>query len=554
MDDEQELASIEKLRVQFEEHKLHCELQREKHSKLIGHFKLDSAMNELNSNMKELRLGMNQLHQLQRDLSCWTNVDAIEELPSSISSESIEEQPLKVPNCSSSSIDMPSRQLEEFNKLPLVDQDQLVISCDSRPCLFANCRKRVDSQLLLLHYVSDHSNADDACNFLHSHKLWQDHHIVLSFDPRRCELQQQKVIGLLDYTGFNLPACSGIFSSFLSQELGQLQGNVQIVVLMCKTSTHLLADARHQVFVIWLVTPQHQLQLKASLRLCGRDAAVQANSTLNVRPVQDCPTTSEIMSTPTFMVTVLGIYLLLVTKIGPEFMLFRKPFQLKKLIITHNIVQVVSCIYVLFEILSITENNIILFWKCNTVEMTESRTKRHFSLSYFLFWLKLSELIETVIFVLRHKQNQVTKLHIFHHITTITLIYMLINYNENGTDALFPVFLNSIVHIVMYSYYLTAAVAAPSIVRALTPVKKSITMMQMTQFALIILHAILASLNCGVDRVVFGYFMVVIVLMFYGFYDFYRGSYKKHELNRREFAAASRAAAGEVPTKTLEVN
>ncbi|XP_062128346.1 elongation of very long chain fatty acids protein 7 [Drosophila sulfurigaster albostrigata] len=260
------------------------------------------------------------------------------------------------------------------------------------------------------------------------------------------------------------------------------------------------------------------------------------------------------MSTPTFMVTVLGIYLLLVTKIGPEFMLFRKPFQLKKLIITHNIVQVVSCIYVLFEVLTITENNIFLFWKCNAVEMTESRTKRHFSLAYFLFWLKLSELIETVIFVMRHKQNQVTKLHIFHHITTITLIYMLINHNDNGTDALFPVFLNSIVHIVMYTYYLIAAVADPSIVRALTPVKKSITMMQMTQFALIIFHAILASVNCGVNLVVFGYFMGVIILMFYGFYDFYQGSYKKQELSRREFAAASRAAAGEVPTKTMEVN
>ncbi|KAL7735927.1 hypothetical protein ACLKA6_002370 [Drosophila palustris] len=251
-----------------------------------------------------------------------------------------------------------------------------------------------------------------------------------------------------------------------------------------------------------------------------------------------------LMVTPWFMAAVLALYLILVTRLGPGFMEFRKPYELKTLIIVHNIVQVVSCVYVVYEILHLTENHIIFFWKCSALEFTGERMKRHFKLAYFLFWLKLSELIETIIFVLRKKQNQVTKLHVFHHITTITLIYLLINHNSNGFDALFPIFLNSNIHIIMYSYYLIAAVADKGIIRALTPVKKSITVMQMGQFALILVHATLTSINCGVDKVCFIYFIFVIILMFYGFYDFYQMSYKSSK-RRRSAAVAAAAAADE---------
>ncbi|ALC40871.1 CG30008, partial [Drosophila busckii] len=240
----------------------------------------------------------------------------------------------------------------------------------------------------------------------------------------------------------------------------------------------------------------------------------------------------ELMRTPWFMFSTLAIYLLFVTRWGPRFMDNRKPFELKTLIIVHNIVQVLSCIFVVYEILYISENTILFFWRCSNLEETPERLSRHFRLSYFLFWLKISELVETVIFVLRKKQNQVTKLHVFHHITTITLIYMLINHNENGIDALFPIFLNSNVHIIMYSYYLIAAVADKKIVAALQPVKKSITVIQMVQFLFILAHTASTSLTCGVPNLILMYFSLVITLMLYGFYDFYTKSYKKKSSKR----------------------
>ncbi|XP_030388260.1 elongation of very long chain fatty acids protein AAEL008004 isoform X2 [Scaptodrosophila lebanonensis] len=245
-----------------------------------------------------------------------------------------------------------------------------------------------------------------------------------------------------------------------------------------------------------------------------------------------------IMSTPCFMVSVLAIYLVTVIYLGPRFMRRRQPFDLKPIIILHNVIQVLSCIYTVNEILQITGYQILLFWKCSLVPETHELLERHFKLSYFLFWLKISELIETVIFVLRKKQNQITKLHVFHHIATVTLIYLLINHNENSFSALYPIFLNSNVHIVMYSYYLVAAVADKKTIRALTPVKKSITVIQMVQFLFILMQAGIVSVKCGVPKLVFFYFVAVICFMFYGFYDFYRSSYKKAQ--RRKSSATAK--------------
>ncbi|XP_043065244.1 elongation of very long chain fatty acids protein 5-like [Drosophila ficusphila] len=154
--------------------------------------------------------------------------------------------------------------------------------------------------------------------------------------------------------------------------------------------------------------------------------------------------------------------------------------------------------------------------------------------------LYICKLFLTVIFVLRKKQNQVSKLHIFHHLSTVTLIYMLINHNENGESlplykhaeisgvacAYFSVFLNSIVHVFMYSYYFLAAVADKKVVQALWPVKKSITVMQMTQFALILVQLVCQIVLCTTPLYHTIYFTAVIVGMFYGFLDFYNSAYQ----------------------------
>ncbi|XP_017045105.1 elongation of very long chain fatty acids protein F [Drosophila ficusphila] len=235
---------------------------------------------------------------------------------------------------------------------------------------------------------------------------------------------------------------------------------------------------------------------------------------------------SGVYTDPWYMITILILYLYFVTKAGPQFMELRKAYELKRLILAHNLIQVVSCVYVIKEVFFITDNTILYFWKCRDIGSSPEHVRRYYSLAYFLFWLKLSELLETVIFVLRKKQKQVSKLHIFHHLSTVTLVYLLINHNENGDAAYFSVFLNSIVHVFMYSYYFLAAVADKKIVQALWPVKKSITVMQMTQFALILVQVACQIVLCGTPPLQIIYFSAVIVGMFYGFLDFYNSAYQ----------------------------
>jgi hypothetical protein len=56
-----------------------------------------------------------------------------------------------------------------------------------------------------------------------------------------------------------------------------------------------------------------------------------------------------------------------------------------------------------------------------------------------LWWflmLRLGELIETVFFVLRKKQSQVSALHIYHHISTATLLWLYFKYNAGEIEKI----------------------------------------------------------------------------------------------------------------------
>ncbi|XP_017120347.1 elongation of very long chain fatty acids protein 7 [Drosophila elegans] len=262
---------------------------------------------------------------------------------------------------------------------------------------------------------------------------------------------------------------------------------------------------------------------------------MEASTSAQLPPVVKIP---ALYADPWYMITILGIYLYFVTVAGPHFMEWRKPYGLKRLILAHNLIQVVSCVYVIKEVLYITDHNIYFFWKCRKMDSNPEIVQRYFSLAYFLFWLKISELIETVIFVLRKKQNQVSKLHIFHHFSTVTLVYVLINLNTNGDSAYYCVFLNSIVHVIMYSYYFVAAVADKTVMEALTPVKKGITVIQMTQFVLILAQVLYQAFFCGMTLPVFLYFTTVIAGMFYGFYNFYNSAYQVEQRRKSLTAAA----------------
>lgn len=120
--------------------------------------------------------------------------------------------------------------------------------------------------------------------------------------------------------------------------------------------------------------------------------------------------------------------------------------------------------------------------------------------TYFTFLLKIVELIETVLFVLRKKENQVSKLHVYHHTSTAMLTWIMVKYIGGifliftiigkqlncfiltlGGMILFSVAINCGVHVIMYSYYFMA-VFGSAVQKRLESFKKCITVIQMVKY------------------------------------------------------------------------
>lgn len=72
---------------------------------------------------------------------------------------------------------------------------------------------------------------------------------------------------------------------------------------------------------------------------------------------------------------------------------------------------------------------------------------------WWLYMVKLIDLSETVVFVLRKKANQITFLHVYHHISTAVILWLFVKFMPGGMFT-FAVLVNCIVHVIMYSYYL----------------------------------------------------------------------------------------------------
>jgi elongation of very long chain fatty acids protein 7 len=72
------------------------------------------------------------------------------------------------------------------------------------------------------------------------------------------------------------------------------------------------------------------------------------------------------------------------------------------------------------------------------------------------FIAKLTELLDTVFFVLRKKDNQVSFLHLYHHTVMPMISWGCTKYFPGGHGTFIGV-INSFVHIVMYFYYMLAA-------------------------------------------------------------------------------------------------
>ncbi|XP_024889864.1 elongation of very long chain fatty acids protein AAEL008004-like, partial [Temnothorax curvispinosus] len=130
-----------------------------------------------------------------------------------------------------------------------------------------------------------------------------------------------------------------------------------------------------------------------------------------------------------------------------------------------------------------------------------------------------------VFFVLRKKQNQITFLHVYHHTIMAVFSWCYLKFLP-GEQGVIIGFLNFLVHVIMYSYYLIAALG-PKYKKYLWW-KKYMTSIQLLQFVLILIHLILTLImDCRTPKALTYFFVIVTISFMYLFNDFYRQAYKK---------------------------
>ncbi|XP_043786686.1 elongation of very long chain fatty acids protein AAEL008004 isoform X1 [Apis laboriosa] len=220
-------------------------------------------------------------------------------------------------------------------------------------------------------------------------------------------------------------------------------------------------------------------------------------------------------------------YLYFILSWGPKHMQHRKPYQLKNILVCYNFLQVLLSFWLFYEGLDAAWLR-KYSWKCQSVDYSNSPEALRVARGVYIYFLaKLSELLDTVFFVLRKKENQITFLHLYHHTVMPMVSWGATKYYPGGHGTFIGV-INSFVHIIMYTYYLLAALL-PQYQKYLWW-KKYITTLQMGQFCLAFLHSCqLLFYDCDYPKWSLILILPNAVFFYFLFSDFYNNAYKSNE-------------------------
>ncbi|XP_030034984.1 elongation of very long chain fatty acids protein AAEL008004 [Manduca sexta] len=234
--------------------------------------------------------------------------------------------------------------------------------------------------------------------------------------------------------------------------------------------------------------------------------------------------TFPLVSSPIPIIVIMYVYHRFVKSWGPAFMANRQPYDLKKLIIVYNLVQIYLSLYITLECVNkLYITGYYSLW-CQKMIYEDTPLERVVVGKVWLYYMiKIIDLMDTVFFVLRKKFSQVSFLHVYHHLGMCLLGFVGTKYVPGGHGVMLG-FINSIVHAVMYSYYLISIVR-PQWVRQWW--KKYITQLQILQFLLLILHFghVLFEPSCEYPKWVSFVFLPHNIFILFLFSDFYIKEY-----------------------------
>ncbi|XP_034191090.1 very long chain fatty acid elongase 7 isoform X2 [Osmia lignaria lignaria] len=230
---------------------------------------------------------------------------------------------------------------------------------------------------------------------------------------------------------------------------------------------------------------------------------------------------------PLFMIIVTYVYFSV--SAGPRYMKDKKPYELRNVMILYNFIQVLLSIYLVYEGLMAGWGGQYSY-RCQPVDYSNNPMALRIARGVHLYYLcKLFELLDTVFFVLRKKQRQISFLHVYHHSLMPFCAWIGVRYLPGGHGTLLGV-INAFIHVIMYAYYMLSSIG-PHMNKYLWW-KKYLTTLQLIQFSIIFLHNLQVFFNgCNFPKPISFLLCLNALIFIYMFSSFYVETYTKKRVS-----------------------
>ena len=208
----------------------------------------------------------------------------------------------------------------------------------------------------------------------------------------------------------------------------------------------------------------------------------------------------SLLSTSAYLLSILFLNSVMVSRSEPV----KIP---RSILVVYNVYQLLINAYIGFMIQRHSSSNV---WGLGLQDTLNLRY-----CIYLHCMTKYVDFIDTILIVLRKKSNQLSFLHLYHH-STVGVIWAWVYETwpmYHSAAYIYGAWINSWVHVVMYFYYMTTAFAV-----RLPLFKKSVTVIQLTQFVTCMIHAICTVLLDSVPIYYSGVQLCYHISLFYLFW------------------------------------
>lgn len=237
----------------------------------------------------------------------------------------------------------------------------------------------------------------------------------------------------------------------------------------------------------------------------------------------------------TFLI-IIGCYIFIVGILLPSYMLTRRKFKIIGIVRLYNLALMGTNIFFFIELSKITYFGGQYDWKCQGIGSSWGSYAVVKLLHKFMF-VRIFELIDTALFILRKKFKHASFRNISHHIIAVFIPWYGITYGADGQSCLMTL-VNMAVHIIIYLYYFLSTYDS---VKPKLTWKRYLTPLQILQFFVIITHMSIPIIQpCGFP--VMNSVIVITAHLYFliVFKAFYGSTYRSGDRRRKILGRLSR--------------